>query len=69
MPFACPYEVMKIKMDEDKIIETIDKLYEKYKVDKSFYNEMSKQEKIRGMKGILAELEVFCRKILIIRTV
>lgn len=30
---------MKIRMNEEKIIETIDILYEKYKVDKSFYSE------------------------------
>ena len=45
-------------MNEEKIIENIDMLYEKYEVDKSFYSKMSNQEKIRGMKGILAELDL-----------
>ena len=45
-------------MNEEKIIKSIDILYEKYMVDKSFYNKMSNQEKIRRMKGILAELDL-----------
>lgn len=45
-------------MNEEKIIKSIDMLYEKYNVDKSFYSGMSDQEKIRGMKGILAELDL-----------
>ncbi len=45
-------------MNEEKIIEYIDMLYEKYEVDKSFYSQMNNQEKIRGMKGILAELDL-----------
>ena len=45
-------------MNEEKIIKSIDMLYEKYNVDKSFYSVMSNQEKIRGMKGILAELDL-----------
>ena len=32
-------------MNEEKIIKGIDILYEKYMVDKSFYNKMSNQEK------------------------
>ncbi len=39
------------------VMKMIDILYEKYQVDSSFYCEMSNQEKIRGMKGILAELD------------
>ena len=38
-------------------MKMIDILYEKYQVDSSFYCEMSNLEKIRGMKGILAELD------------
>lgn len=45
-------------MNEEKIIKSIDILYEKYMEDKSFYNKMSNQEKIRRMKGILAELDL-----------
>ena len=45
-------------MNEEKIIKSIDILYEKYMVDKSFYNKMSNLEKIRRMKGILAELDL-----------
>ncbi len=39
------------------VMKMIDILYEKYQVDSSFYCEMSNLEKIRGMKGILAELD------------
>ncbi len=45
-------------MNEEKIIKNIDMLYDKYNVDKSFYSHMSNQEKIRCMKGILAELDI-----------
>lgn len=36
----------------------IDYLYKKYKVDDSFYNNMSEHEFIMGVKGILAELDL-----------
>ena len=36
----------------------IDYLYKKYKVDDSFYNDMSEHEFIKGIKGILAELDL-----------
>ena len=45
-------------MDIENVIRNIDMLYEKYEVDKSFYNKMSRQEIIKGIKGILAELDL-----------
>ena len=41
-----------------KILKTIDELYEKYGVDRTFYSDMEVNEIIRGMKGILAELDL-----------
>lgn len=49
---------MVIKMNKQNIIERIDMLYDKYEVDKSFYEKMNEDEKIRGVKGILAELDM-----------
>lgn len=45
-------------MSEDKIIKTIDELYEKYGVDRIFYSDMETEQIIRGMKGILANLDL-----------
>ena len=44
-------------MKKEDILSQIDYLYEKYKVDKSFYLSMNKEQRINGMKGILAELD------------
>ena len=48
---------MDIKMSEDKIIKIIDELYEKYGVERIFYSDMGTEQIIRGMKGILANLD------------
>mgnify|MGYP004446031517 CR=1 FL=1 len=45
-------------MSEEKILKTIDELYEKYGVDRIFYSDMEVNEIMRGMKGILAELDL-----------
>ena len=45
-------------MSEDKIIKTIDELYEKYGVERIFYSNMETEQIIRGMKGILANLDL-----------
>ena len=45
-------------MKIEDILSQIDYLYEKYNVDKSFYISMNKEQKIKGMKGILAELDL-----------
>ena len=45
-------------MSEDKIIKTIDELYEKYGVERIFYSDMETEPIIRGMKGILANLDL-----------
>lgn len=45
-------------MSEDKIIKTIDELYEKYGVESVFYSDMETEQIIRGMKGILANLDL-----------
>lgn len=45
-------------MSEDKIIRTIDELYEKYGVERIFYADMETEQIIRGMKGILANLDL-----------
>ena len=49
---------MDIKMSEDKIIKIIDELYEKYGVERIFYSDMGTEQIIRGMKGILANLDL-----------
>ena len=49
---------MDIKMSEDKIIKIIDELYEKYGVERIFYSDMETEQIIRGMKGILANLDL-----------
>ena len=49
---------MDIKMREDKIIKIIDELYEKYGVERIFYSDMGTEQIIRGMKGILANLDL-----------
>lgn len=45
-------------MNEDRIIKTIDELYEKYGVERIFYSGMETEQIIRGMKGILANLDL-----------
>lgn len=45
-------------METDKIIEKVYKLYDKYGVDKGFLDALSDEKKIKGMKGILAELDL-----------
>lgn len=45
-------------MNIQNTIEIIDMLYDKYGVDKKFYSEMSDDEIARGIKGILAELDM-----------
>jgi len=45
-------------MSEEKIITIIDELYEKYGVERTLYSDMEAKEIIRGMKGILAELDL-----------
>ena len=45
-------------MSLDKIIRTIDEFYEKYGVEKIFYADMETEQIIRGMKGILANLDL-----------
>ena len=45
-------------MSLDKIIRTLDELYEKYGVEKIFYADMETEQIIRGMKGILANLDL-----------
>ncbi len=44
-------------MTIDEIIGKVYKLYEKYGVAISFLDNMGKDEVIRGMKGVLAELD------------
>lgn len=45
-------------MNEDRIIKIIDELYEKYGVERIFYSGMETEQIIRGMKGILANLDL-----------
>lgn len=45
-------------MNIKSILRQIDYLYDKYGVDKSFYFFMNDEQKIKGMKGILAELDL-----------
>lgn len=45
-------------MSNDLIIQRIKKLYKKYGVDAKFIDLLDDDRKIKGMKGILAELEL-----------
>lgn len=45
-------------MDEKMVIENIVCLYKKYGVDDSILTQMSTEKIIKGMKGILAELDL-----------
>ena len=49
-----------MEMNNELIIQRIKKLYEKYGVDKKFIDSLDEDDnkKIKGMKGILAELEL-----------
>ena len=44
-------------MNKNEIIDSINELYEKYEVDKTIFEKLDKDELIRSMKGILAELD------------
>lgn len=44
-------------MTEKEILSAIDYLYRKYEVSNDFYILLSEENKIRAMKGILAELD------------
>lgn len=45
-------------MSNDLIIQQIKKLYKKYGVDARFIDLLDDDRKIKGMKGILAELDL-----------
>ena len=47
-----------MEMSNDLIIQQIKKLYKKYGVDAKFIDLLDDDRKIKGMKGILAELEL-----------
>lgn len=47
-----------MEMSNDLIIQRIKKLYKKYGVDAKFIDLLDDDRKIKGMKGILAELEL-----------
>lgn len=45
-------------MEEIEIISKIYELYDKYGVDKKFLEALDDEKKIKGMKGVLAELDL-----------
>lgn len=47
-----------MEMSNELIIQLIKKLYKKYGVDAKFIDLLDDDKKIKGMKGILAELEL-----------
>ena len=47
-----------MEMSNDLIIQQIKKLYKKYGVDARFIDLLDDDRKIKGMKGILAELDL-----------
>lgn len=40
------------------IIQRIEELYKKYEVDTNFIDSLDDRQKIKGMKGVLAELDL-----------
>jgi len=49
-------------MENEYIIQKVRELYEKYGVPSGFLDLLSDEEKIRGMKGVLAELDLKKKK-------
>jgi hypothetical protein len=45
-------------MCEELIREALKKMYIEYGVDTSFIDDLSKEQFFRGMKGVLAELDI-----------
>jgi len=49
-------------MDNNTIIQRIREMYMEYGVDMNFLDTLNDEQKIRGMKGVLAELDLKKKK-------
>lgn len=47
-----------MEINDKAIIQRLEEMYQKYGVDTQFLNTLDENRKIKGMKGILAELEI-----------
>lgn len=47
-----------MKIDNKIVIQRIEEMYRNYGVDLAFLEVMDEEQKIKGMKGILAELDL-----------
>ena len=47
-----------MKLNNSIIIQRIEEMYRKYGVDLEFLEALDEKQKIKGMKGVLAELEL-----------
>lgn len=45
-------------IDAKAVIQRIEEMYRNYEVDLAFLDTMDENQKIKGMKGILAELDL-----------
>ena len=45
-------------MEEKEVIKIIYELYDKYSVDRKFIDEISDEKRIKGVKGLLANLDI-----------
>ena len=51
-----------MEIDNELIIQRVEELYKKYGVDTKFIDSLDNERIIRGMKGVLAELELNKKK-------
>ena len=47
-----------MEIDNSAIIQRIEEMYQKYGVDLKFLDMLDDEKKIKGMKGVLAELDL-----------
>lgn len=51
-----------METNNEKIIQRIEEMYKRYEVDTKFLNSLNNEQKLKGMKGILAELDLNKKK-------
>ncbi len=47
-----------MEIENDAIIQRVEEMYKKYGVDLKFLEKLDDEKKIKGMKGVLAELDL-----------
>ncbi len=47
-----------MEIENDAIIQRVEEMYKKYGVDLKFLEKLDDEKKIKGMRGVLAELDL-----------